>query len=171
MVSLGPKTRCPLGSPTILYYGTDDCLRIPVLQVAGFHVARCASLTELETWLTETPEIAAVLFEESRARNADAAAELARKCSTAALVLFRHPSGDSSEAKFDRVIAPATPPLHWLRKVAEILLARVASAQAAPGWAQVARDLQARRQDLPPDEDSGVRSRARRIQPEKRRCT
>ncbi len=158
-----------MGSPTILYCGMDDCLRIPVLQVAGFHVARCASMMELEHWLEDEPEIGAVLFEEARGKPADSAAELARERSTAALMLFRHPAGDSSEKNFDLIIDPATPPARWLQQVAEILLARAGFAGATPGWAQIARDLQERRRDLPQESEDS--HRGYRIQPKKRRCT
>lgn len=155
-----------MGSPTVLYLGADECLRIPVLQIAGFRVARCASVTELERHLADAPAIGAVVFEEERGTTANAAAELARQASTAALVLFRHPAGDSSEAKFDLVIDPATPPARWLQQVAQLLLART-----APGWAQVARELQARRGDWPANADRPASSRGFGIQPERRKCT
>lgn len=151
-----------MDSATILYFGMDECLRVPVLQAAGFHVARCASLLELERALEEEPEIAAVLFEEGRDRPADAVAEQVRQRSKAALVLFRYPAGESSEANFDLVIDPAKFPARWLQQLAEIILARM-----APRWAEVARELQARRCDLPA-EDSSVRGYG--IQPERRKC-
>jgi hypothetical protein len=157
-----------LGSPTLLYCGADDCLRIPVLRVAGFRVARCASLAELERRLVDEPGIAMVLFEEGRGNPADSAAALARKHSSAALVLFRHPAGDSSESMFDRVIDPATPPAKWLQQVAEMLLTQAGFAHVTTGWARIARNLQSRRQDLLLDEGS---DRGYRIQPEQRKCT
>ena len=158
-----------MGSPTILYCGTDDCLRIPVLRVAGFRVASCASVAELERQLDDAPEVAAVLFEESRGKAADAAAERVRERSRAALVLFRHPAGDSNEGKFDLVVVPATPPARWLQQVAEMLLARVGLAELPSGWTRVARDLQVKTKDLP----AGIGDRATRpgIQADKRRYT
>lgn len=159
-----------MASPTVLYCGADDCLRIPVLQVAGFRVAGCASVTDLVRRLDDDPEVAMVLFEEARGQSADLALELARQRTTAALVLFRHPAGDSSEARFDLVIDPATPPARWLQRVSELLLARAGFSGAPSAWAQVARRLDARRRNGLPDEGS-VRSRGYRIQPEKRRCT
>jgi len=163
------QARCHLGSPTVLYCGADDCLRIPVLRVAGFRVAHCASIGELENRLESDPETAVVLFEEGRGRSADAAVDLARLRSTAALVLFRHPAGDSSEEKFDLIIDPATLPARWLQSLAETLLSRAGFAAAASCWTQIARDLQARRRDLPPENRS--RLPGVRIQLEKRRCT
>jgi hypothetical protein len=160
-----------LGSPTVLYCGADDCLRIPVLRAAGFRVASCDSVTELERRLEDEPEIAVVLFEEARGKPADAAPDLARERSTAALVLFRHPAGDSSEGKFDLVIDPATPPARWLQLVAEILLSRAGFSGATLGWPQIARDVQARRRDWPAENEGSVRSRGYGIQPEKRRYT
>lgn len=155
-----------MGSATILYCGADECLRIPVLRVAGFRVARCASSAELTQQLEDTPEIAAILFEERRGRPADDAADRARERSVAALVLFRHPAGDSCEQKFDLVIDPATPPAGWLRQVADLVLA-----QATPGWAQIARQLRSRRHDLPADDQRPASSRGFRIQPERRNFT
>jgi hypothetical protein len=152
-----------LGFPTILYCGRDECLRVPVLQVAGLRVAQCASPEELERQLRDEPEIAAILFEEARDQTADAAAQMAKGSSAAALVLFRHPAGNSSDANFDLVIDSGTPPARWLQQVAETLLGRV-----HPRWAQVARDLQARRRDLLADE--GAATRGSRIQPERRKC-
>lgn len=145
-------------------------MRIPVLRVAGFHVARCASVDELECRLQDDPEIAMVLFEEARGQSADSALALARRRSTAVLALFRHPAGESSEATFDLVIDPATPPARWLHRVSELLLARAGFTGAPCGWAQVARSLESRRRNGLPDEGS-VRARGYRIQPEKRRCT
>lgn len=116
----------------------------------------------------DEPGIAMVLFEEGRGRSADSAADLARKHSAAALVLFRHPAGDSSESIFDRVVDPATPPARWLQQVAEMLLTQAGFAHATTGWARIARTLQARRRDLPLDE---VSERGYRIQPERRKCT
>lgn len=153
-----------MDSPTILYCGRDECLRIPVLRVAGFRVAQCASSAELERQLKVEPDIAAVLLEEARNQSADAAAETAKGSSTAALILFRHPAGNSSEGKFDLVIDPATPPARWLQQVAETLLGRV-----QPLWAQVARDLQARRRALLADDQAA--RRGSRIQPERRKYT
>ena len=83
-----------MGFPTILYCGRDECLRVPVLQVAGLRVAQCASPEELERQLRDEPEIAAILFEEARDQTADAAAQMAKGSSAAALVLFRHPAGN-----------------------------------------------------------------------------
>jgi len=159
-----------LGSPTVLYCGADDCLRIPVLRVAGFHVAGCPSVTELARHLDDDPAIAMVLFEEARGHSADAAQALVRQRSTAALVLFRHPAGGSSERNFDLVIDPATPPSFWLQRVSEVLLSRAGFSGAPAAWTQVARSLEARRRNGLPDEGS-VRTRGYRIQPEKRRCT
>lgn len=158
-----------MGSPTILYCGNDDCLRVPVLQAAGFRVARCASVTELERRLGEVPGPAAVIFAEGRGDPADAAARLTRQSSRAALVLFRHPAGDSREEHFDLVIDPVTPPMRWLRQLAEIVLARAGFDEATPGWGQIARDLQARRGDVPGE--NGSSGGAYGIQPPKRRCT
>lgn len=154
-----------MGSPSILYFGADECLRIPVLQVAGFRVQRCASLAHLERHLAEAPAISAVIFEEERGKTADTAAELTRRSSVAVRVLFRHPDGDSAETHFDLVIDPATPPDRWLQQLAGVLLARVSGK-----WAEVARELQARRRDLPADPPSDS-APGFRIQPERRKCT
>jgi len=158
-----------VGSPTILYCGADDCLRIPVLRVAGFRVAHCASATELARRLEDAPEIGAVLFEESRGKPADAAAELARQRSSAALVLFRHPAGESSEEKFDLVVVPATSPARWLQEVAEMLLARGGMAELPRGWAHVAHDLQPNPKDPPAGSCDAASGPG--IQAEKRRYT
>lgn len=160
-------TRCPLGSPTVLYCGADDCLRIPVLKVAGFHVAGCASIAELERRLEDDPGIPMVLFEEARGNTADAALALARQRSTAALVLFRHPAGESTERSFDLVIDPATPPARWLQRVSELLLARAGFSGAPSAWTEVARTLESRRRHL----QAVPGGRPFRIQPERRKFT
>lgn len=160
-----------MSSPTILYCGTDECLRIPVLEVAGFRVARCGSLEELQRRLEEAPEIGVVLFEEADGSSADSAAGVVKESSAAARILFRHPAGSSSEANFDLVIGSGTPPARWLQQVAETLLARAGFGDARAGWAQIARDLQARRRDLPSENEGTAARRRHRIQGEKRRYT
>ena len=158
-----------MGSPAILYCGSDDCLRTAVLRASGFRVARCASLEDLERRLPDIAGIAALVFEEELGRSADATAARLRLRSRAALVLFQHPAGDCNEATFDLVIAPATPPARWLDRLTETLMSRIGFAEATPRWAQIAKELRAGQRDLPaPVDRPGLRYR---IQPEKRRCT
>jgi hypothetical protein len=157
---------------TLLYCGADDCRRVPVLSQAGFRVVPCASVAELAQALKETPDVAAILFQEERGNPADAAAELAWKRSSAARVLFQHPSGESSAEKFDLIVAPGTPPSRWRQQLAQLVLSRERFTEFSPSWARIAHKLL---KDAPTGNSASASAapdpRAARIQLPKRRRT
>lgn len=141
---------------TIIYFGPDDSLRIPVLARAGFRVSGCESVAELSRLLQAAPDTEAVIFGEAPGEPANDAADEAREKSKALRILFQHPASASSEPKFDLVILPATPPERWLQQVAAaVLKVREPSGRILQGagsaaigrqsWADIARGLRSRR--------------------------
>lgn len=135
-----------MGVPSIVFFGPDDSLRIPVLAHAGYRVEACEALAELSRIL-DAPGLDALICSEAPGRPADAAALLARRRGDLALILFQHPAMDTRDSLFDMVIAPGTLPGRWLQMVAERLYRRSGQrpvespAAAERAWSEIARDL------------------------------
>lgn len=172
---------------TIVHFGVDECLRIPVLQHAGYGVICCGSLSELAKALEATRGTDAVIFAEESGRSADEAARTARERTQAALILFGHPWSMSREALFDHVVMPGTLPGQWLERIAQEIERAAARAAAATTaiqrrdgvaaaekrWAEIARDLGSQRQEKPEGSANGLRDfrHAGRIQRRRRGWT
>jgi len=165
-----------MGSRTIVYFGGDECLRVPVLAYAGYEIIRCDSVKDLGEALERTPQVEAVVFAEEKSKPLDEAANAARERSMAALILFAHPCSMSRAAAFDCVVLPGTPPAEWLgqmKQAREQAAARRAGVPMEKTWSDIARDLRTGRREKPaPNEaESGVRDlrHAGRIQAARRK--
>ena len=167
-----------MGSRIIVYFGVDECLRVPVLEYAGYDVICCESVGELRETLEQTPKVEAVAFAEELGRPLDEAVSAARERTWAALVLFAHPCSAMGAGEFDCVVASGTLPAHWLgqvKRACEQAIARQQTTPAGKGWSEIARDLRTVRKEkaAPEDQPSGLRDirQAGRIQATRRRWT
>ena len=169
-----------MAAPSIVFFGGDDSLRVPVLTQAGFRVEPCETLAELARVL-DAPNLDAVICSEEPGRSADAAAELARGRAGLVLVLFQHPCTASRESLFNLVVSPGTSPGRWLLLIRERIdglrshKPPTSSAAAEKAWSEIARDLRALRRGVAgvgdPQDDSRDASGPRRIQLRKRSRT
>jgi len=105
----------------VIYFGWDDCCRIPVLRAAGIEVREVKSLDELSAVLQNHEPVLAVLVSEHTDQSAVQAAEMWRRCSRAPLVLFRRSQQAIDEETFDKVYSCLTPPDVWLRETLSLI--------------------------------------------------
>jgi hypothetical protein len=77
----------------------------------------CASLAQLRASLVTGERADAVLFSDGEGVEPEDAVALARKCSSAPVVLFRGTNRAYEGAAFDLVVHSLTPPEVWLQEV------------------------------------------------------
>jgi hypothetical protein len=103
-------------SVSLVHYGVDECLRVPVLQYAGFDVAECDSFSDLEQIL-RGQHVDAVVFAELPA---EVLIGDVHRISEALLVCFT--SGTFAyEYQLDLVIARPARPEEWLVSIGNLL--------------------------------------------------
>ncbi len=168
-----------MGVPAIVYFGSDQCLRVEVLQQAGLEVIRCASVSELMGAIEGTPRPDAIVFAEEPGKLLDDAVRAVKERTGVVRILFQHSLTASNEREFDMVVHPGTSPERWLEEMARtVMQTRGGAAQrpaaAGKGWGEIARELQSmRRQVSAPGGESGSTmrdfGRMRRIQPGRRK--
>ncbi len=108
----------------VVYFGCDECRRVPVLHMAGYAVADCPSILKLRSVLQEPGQTSAVLFTGRDEKERKEAVTLARAQSCAPLILFETCNAPGDESDFDLVIPPLTPPQEWLAKIAATIQQR-----------------------------------------------
>lgn len=168
-----------MGAPAIVYFGSDECLRVEVLRRAGLEVTHCASVAELMGAIEETPRPDAIVFGEERGKVLDEAVRAAKARTAAARILFQHPWTTSNEREFDLVVQSGTAPERWLEEIARTVVQTRGSALQKPavagkGWGEIARELQTmRRRFASAGGECGWAARdlgeMRRIQPGRRK--
>jgi hypothetical protein len=127
---------------SIVHYGVDPCVRIPILQHFGFGVTECGSLPDF-TQLVRSVPVDAVLFPEPPTHRL---VNTIHEISTAPLICFASDltldwdhSLDLLDHDLDLVIAPMTRPCEWILSFQEILeRSRVIRAESAALRAQSA---------------------------------
>lgn len=115
-----PPVRIDL-RPRVIHFGTDECHRITVLRSVGYSVDDCSSLTQLRAQLSSDADALAVCITEDLAGPPEAAASVAKSCSSAPLVLFRRSNGDCEETAFDLIVETLTPPQKWLNEIEDLI--------------------------------------------------
>lgn len=108
----------------VVYFGCDECRRVPVLHMAGYAVDDCPSILKLRSVLQEPGQTSAFLFTGRNEKECKEAVVLARTQSSAPLILFDGPNHAGDESDFDLVIPPLTPPQEWLAKIAATIQQR-----------------------------------------------
>jgi len=167
-----------VGAPAIVYFGSDECLRIEVLRQAGLDVIHCASVAELVRAIEETPRADAIVFAEEAEKLLDEAVRAARERTTAVRILFQHAWTTNNVREFDLVLHPGTGPERWLEEIVRTMVqtregALHKAAVAGKGWGEIARELQTMRRRItslggePGLAEQGMR-RMRRIPPGRR---
>lgn len=99
---------------TIVHFGEDQFVRLPVLRKAGYLVHKCLSVPELAEFLTINPNPAAIVVAEANASSIEKAISLARSRTSAPLILFPGTRRTYVESRFDLIIPALTPPGEWL---------------------------------------------------------
>jgi hypothetical protein len=115
----------------IVYFGTDNCHRLPVLRRAGYVVENCQSAEHLRGLLA-SGDIDAVLTTDREGDVPDVVA-LVRSQSALPLVLFRDSNHSSNERRFELVIAALTAPPNWLAELALLIHAAPAFGERSRG--------------------------------------
>lgn len=105
----------------IIQFGEDSCHRLKVLKGAGYSVAKCGSITDIESCLrSPEPPDALVITEESE-KASRAAASLAKADSSVPVILFAASEESYTEFTFDLVIPALTSPEKWLARIEETI--------------------------------------------------
>lgn len=102
----------------IIHFGGDGCNRLAVLELAGYEVQSCNSVSDLLSALSDDHQPDAVVITELGGDPEESTVELARERSEAPLILFQSADCRCSEAEFDLVIPTLTPPRFWLERIA-----------------------------------------------------
>jgi hypothetical protein len=116
----------------VIYFGNDNCHRIPVLAAAGFHVEQATTLAALRIALSSDPLPRIAFFCDHQGRLPHEAIALARAHSAIHAILFRETNLQWNEAEFDLVIPALTPPPSWLDEIAQLLEIPFAEAPIPP---------------------------------------
>jgi len=105
----------------VIYFGCDDCYRVPVLRNAGYEVHQLESLDELSIDLQQN-QVDAVIVSEDDGQAAGRAITLAREQTTAPLILFRRSAGELDENRLcDQVYWPGVRAEDWLSQTADLI--------------------------------------------------
>lgn len=99
---------------TIVHFGEDQFVRLPVLRKAGYLVHKCLSVPEFTEYLGINPKPSAIVMAEANASSIERAISLARSRTSAPLVLFPGTRRTNLESRFDLIIPALTPPQEWL---------------------------------------------------------
>ena len=75
-------------SARVIYFGLDDCYRVPVLRAVGFEVRESDCLASLGLNFQQDQQIDAVIVSMDDRRNAEQAADMARENTLAPVILF-----------------------------------------------------------------------------------
>lgn len=105
----------------VIYFGDDDCYRVPVLRSAGYEVFQPQTLDELNAGLQKDAQVDAVFVSEDERRTTLGAIELVREHCTAPLILFRRSNIHLQENLCDQVYWPGARPEEWLSDTAELI--------------------------------------------------
>jgi hypothetical protein len=101
----------------LIHFGLDNCHRLMVLQSAGYSVDDCASLDQLCTSLAAGTGAEAVLMSDNDEPAPEDVVTVARKHSSAPVILFLSSNRTREDSAFDLVVPNLTPPEIWLRDV------------------------------------------------------
>jgi hypothetical protein len=105
----------------IIHFGEDTCHRLSVLKSAGYFVAECDDVTQLQAALQSELGIDAVLLTDREGEAFEDAIRIARSFSSVPLILFRDTNLNIAEAGFDLVIPVLTPPEQWLDELGALI--------------------------------------------------
>jgi hypothetical protein len=119
---------------TIVHFGVDSAIRVPVLKSAGFEVDVCSSVDSLIEEL-ERRHVDAVVLPDKSAENLDSIVTFARWRPSTSVVVFEEVPDQPDDAKFDLVVPVFTPPQKWLADIAQL----IAESKAARADAQSLR--------------------------------
>jgi hypothetical protein len=111
-----------MASATLIHFGSDDCLRIPVLRRAGYEVRMPLSLDSLRLDLQDDDDVDAIIVSGAEPACAKRAIHLVRRRSSAPLILFRRPDAAIEEGGFDRVFSPSMTEPQWLFEMAVVVM-------------------------------------------------
>ena len=106
--------------PSIIYFGSDRCHRLPVLKQAGFSVVECDSLWLLNSILIQFPDPDAIAIEENDEIDVDLVLSLVRSYCTAPIVLFENAKAFPGPSEFALVVPLLTDPHQWVRDLASL---------------------------------------------------
>ena len=105
----------------IIQFGEDICHRLKVLKGAGYVVAKCESITEIESWLhSSEPPDAVVVMDEFGKASRDAVF-LAKGELSLPVILFATTEESHTDSSFDLVIPVLTSPETWLARIEETI--------------------------------------------------
>lgn len=105
-------------SSKLIFVGPDDCLRIPVLIKAGYHVDHAPSMELLSRRLQDAFD-AIALPDRSWELVADLMCSSSRP--SALVIVFQETTLNLPEAQIDLVVRNLEPPNEWLGRIAELL--------------------------------------------------
>jgi hypothetical protein len=105
----------------VLCFGMHDCNRSLVLLQVGYDVNRCATLIEFRDFITQRPDVHAVLIAGGPTDDRRQVVALTREHSHACLVLFDNSYDRPDEGEFDLIVSPLSPTKNWLRQVADLI--------------------------------------------------
>jgi hypothetical protein len=117
-----------VAASSIAFYGVDENFRIPILQCAGFEVAKCNSIPDFKQ-LLESVQVDAIVFARGPA---DDLVDAARNLSSAPLVCFTSDGSSEDDHRVDLVIPTLTRPEEWVLTIEQLLeRSRTIRAQSA----------------------------------------
>lgn len=105
-------------APTIVYFGRDNCFRLPILRSAGYTVETCDSLDQLAILASKAEVV--TLGEKPEVPIREVLA-LTRARSRAPVILFRNDSEAAIPKGIDLLIPALTAPEDWLKQIAGLL--------------------------------------------------
>ena len=111
-----------LAAAIVLHVGDDTCYRIPVMEMSGIVVRRCAcSVESVRALLKEEDSISAVAFNSDMFPPEDAVVSAARELCDAPLILFDNPLVECDEERFDVVIEVHAAPSVWAKTLRQAI--------------------------------------------------
>jgi len=105
----------------IVHFGEDTCHRLSVLKSAGYFVAKCDNVEQLQAALQSEYGADAVLMTDRDGEVPQDAMKVARTYSSAPLILFRDTNRNIAEIGFDLVVPVLTPPEQWLDELGVVI--------------------------------------------------
>jgi hypothetical protein len=103
-----------MSAARVVHFGQDECYRTPIMRAAGYDVAQCESIQELQTVLKSSEAADLICISESYHQPREDALAISRALSRAPVVLFRSTMHRYIADKFDLEIDTLAAPDIWL---------------------------------------------------------